>query len=160
MTSGRSFIETGGVCDWRGNTSLRYLHNGVPDSPDDQTGLYNLTDIVPGSRLSNQFEMFAWLSLLAMLVVIINAPRSCTPRMELCLRLVQQSCYPLLGEMFPLMLASSVPRPRGHRYVWMDPMHTSSLTVLKYRVNRLLLQIQCHGLPSLEHQSLYNIHLL
>ena len=56
MTSGRSFIETGGVCDWRGDTSLRYLHNGVPDSPDDQTGLYNFTNIVPGSRLSNQFE--------------------------------------------------------------------------------------------------------
>ena len=51
-----------------------------------------------------------------MLVMILNAPYSCTLRMELWSRLVQQSCYPLLGEMFPLMLASSVPRPRGHRY--------------------------------------------
>ena len=110
MTSGRGFIETGGVCDWRGDTSLRYLHNGVPDSPDDQTGLLTLflgVDFPINSRM----HLFAWLSLLAMLVVIINAPRSCTLRMELCLRLVQQSCYPLLGEMFPLILASSVPLP-------------------------------------------------
>ena len=56
VTSSHTFIEIGGICDWRGDSSLRYVHYGIPDSPDDQTSLYNFTDIVPGSRLSNQFE--------------------------------------------------------------------------------------------------------
>ena len=39
VTNGRSFLEISGVCGWRGDTSLRYLHKGIPDSPDEQTGL-------------------------------------------------------------------------------------------------------------------------
>ena len=50
VTSGRTFIEVGGVCSLRGDTALRY----VPDSGEDPN--LDFSDSIGGARLSNNLQ--------------------------------------------------------------------------------------------------------
>ena len=50
-----AFLSVSGVCEMRGDTALLYRHNGVADSPNIVTGLFQFSDAVGGTRLSNNF---------------------------------------------------------------------------------------------------------
>ena len=50
-----TFLSISGVCPMRGDSALLYIRNGLTDSPDTVTGLFQLSDAVGGIRLSNNF---------------------------------------------------------------------------------------------------------